>query len=210
MSLSKLSKLAIILCLTITWVSSLQAADAIGQGQDQAQAAYDQGIEYFKAGKYAEAAAAFEEAIRLDPSKPEAYRQLGDSYHILEKDDQAIKAYQQMIILNPEDAKAYRRLGDLYSGLGQFKEAIDLYQQAFGLDPNDETREALAQLIKNELYDRFRKNYKTNQPAAYEAGKEYLQKYRDDEPEQHSNAMVLKYIESYIAAYERALNSQKP
>jgi hypothetical protein len=52
---------------------------------------------------------------------------------------------------------------------------------------------------KTDLYSRFRDNVKKDQAAAYELGKEYLQKYSTPEDE------IVKYIKNFVAKYEAAL-----
>src|SRR5918911_1549760 len=57
------------------------------------------------------------------------------------------------------------------------------------------------QEAKAALYKRVTDNYKTNQPVAYEAAKEYLQKYPNDDPK------IITYLQNFVAKYEKA--SQK-
>jgi tetratricopeptide (TPR) repeat protein len=51
---------------------------------------------------------------------------------------------------------------------------------------------------KAALYKRVTDNYKTNQPVAYEAAKEYLQKYPKDDPK------IIQYLQNFVAKYEKA------
>ncbi len=50
---------------------------------------------------------------------------------------------------------------------------------------------------KAALYKKVTDNYKTNQPVAYEAAKEYLQKYPNDDP------AIIKYLTTFVDKYER-------
>jgi hypothetical protein len=52
---------------------------------------------------------------------------------------------------------------------------------------------------KTALYEKVQANYKTNQPVAYEAAKEYLQKY----PNETDKARV-DWLQKYVAKYEAA------
>lgn len=54
------------------------------------------------------------------------------------------------------------------------------------------------QEAKAALYKRVTDNYKTNQPVAYEAAKEYLQKYPQDDPK------IIQYLQNFVAKYEKA------
>lgn len=49
---------------------------------------------------------------------------------------------------------------------------------------------------KAALYEKVRTNIKTNQPLAYEAAKEYLQKYPTDDDD------IAKYLKSFVTKYE--------
>src|SRR2546423_6937140 len=51
---------------------------------------------------------------------------------------------------------------------------------------------------KAALYKRVTDNYKTNQPVAYEAAKEYLQKYPNDDPK------IIQYLQNFVAKYDKA------
>ncbi|MGB7926274.1 MAG: hypothetical protein WCF57_23740 [Pyrinomonadaceae bacterium] len=51
---------------------------------------------------------------------------------------------------------------------------------------------------KAALYQKVLDNYKTNQPVAYEAAKEFLQKYPDHDPK------AIEYLKNYVAKYEKA------
>lgn len=51
---------------------------------------------------------------------------------------------------------------------------------------------------KADLYEKWRSNRKTNQQVAYEAGKEYLQKYSKDEDE------YVKAVRKFVTTYEAA------
>ena len=209
MRLRNTYRLTTILCLTVACLLPAQALSAVRQDQDDAQGAYNKGIAYFISGAYEEAAAAFEKVIRLDPSKTEVYRKLGYSYDKLGQYEKAIEAYKQVVVLDPGNVQAYRAIGKFYAHLDQYKEAADSYYQALSLDPTDETRTALAELPKLELYSHFRKNFKTDQRAAYEAATEYLQKYGNDE-QKNQDKTVLAFMRQWVAAYERYINSPKP
>ncbi|HEX8649200.1 MAG TPA: hypothetical protein VF708_00020 [Pyrinomonadaceae bacterium] len=52
---------------------------------------------------------------------------------------------------------------------------------------------------KTALYQKVMDNYKTNQPVAYEAAKEYLQKYPND-----ADAARMKWLQNFVAKYDKA------
>lgn len=56
---------------------------------------------------------------------------------------------------------------------------------------------------KAALYAKVTENYKTNQKVAYEAAKEYLQKYPNEE-----NQQIVTYLKNFVAKYEKAVRKQ--
>jgi tetratricopeptide (TPR) repeat protein len=55
---------------------------------------------------------------------------------------------------------------------------------------------------KAELYKKFTDNRKTNQPVAYEAAKEYLGKYTEDD-------QYTQYLKKWVASYEKSARALK-
>lgn len=55
---------------------------------------------------------------------------------------------------------------------------------------------------KNELYTKVTTNISTNQPVAYEAAKEYLQKWPNDDD------AIAKYLKDFVAKYDKAIRKQ--
>ena len=51
--------------------------------------------------------------------------------------------------------------------------------------------------VKVNIYTKFANNYKTNRGVAYEAGKDYLQRYAKD------NDQYVNYIREWVALYEK-------
>ena len=80
--------------------------------------AYYRGFALKQAGKPGEAAAAFEQAIRLDQSRPEAHRDLGSTFLSLGKFDEAIPELKESLRLAPNDLRTRRLLGRAYARSG--------------------------------------------------------------------------------------------
>ncbi len=78
---------------------------------------------------------------------------------------------------------------------------IAILLTSFGAGPSTIGLVAMAQVtddpVKIEVYTRFVNNRKTNEPAAYLAAKDYLQKYPKD------NDQYTKYLQKWIVIYER-------
>jgi Flp pilus assembly protein TadD len=87
--------------------------------------------------KYAEAAAAYGEAIGLDPANW-AYRlNLGLAQKKLGKTEESLAAFRKAVEFNPESYSANKETGEALARAGQFAEAKPFYEKAAGLSPDD-------------------------------------------------------------------------
>jgi Flp pilus assembly protein TadD len=94
------------------------------------------GLIYRAAGKLPEAAAEFEQAVKLNPRQPVYFNQLGVTYRQQGRFEKAREAYEQAIALDPNYAAAQLNLGilsDLY--LNDGARALDLYTRYLALSP---------------------------------------------------------------------------
>lgn len=67
--------------------------------------------------------------------------------------------------------------------------------------------------FKEDLYNRFKDNLKANPPAAYEAGKEYLDRYAAaDGPSDKFVAYITKWVANYekLVRYDQLRNAPQP
>jgi len=71
-----------------------------------------------QAGKHAEAASAFAEAVQLNPSNAEAHRDLGSTLLALNKSGDAISELKQSLRLAPNDLRTRRLLTRAYARSG--------------------------------------------------------------------------------------------
>ncbi len=96
------------------------------------------GVRYYGAERYDEAAAAFNQAIAIDPDFEPAYNMLG--YTAFAQGDnagaeKALKTYQR---LAPDDPNPYDSLGELYLRTGRYDEATAEFEKALARDPEFE------------------------------------------------------------------------
>lgn len=95
------------------------------------------GVIYRRAGKLAEAAAEFEQAVRLSAGQPIYLNQLGVTYRQQGKFDQARDAYQKAMGLDPGYTLPTLNLGILYDlYLGDTQRALELYGRYLALSPS--------------------------------------------------------------------------
>ncbi len=93
--------------------------------------------DHMDAGDYDSAIADYTEAIRLDPTRADAYFWRGEVYRGKDDFDSAIADYTQAIRLDPKDAVAYFERGIAYCVKGDYDSAIADYTEAIRLDPKD-------------------------------------------------------------------------
>lgn len=87
--------------------------------------------------KYAEALAAFEEAVKLNPQDANLYYYLGVSSYFTGDSAKAEGYLEKAAELNPEDPEIYFNLGINRFSLGDYKGAVESLKKAAGLSPGD-------------------------------------------------------------------------
>ncbi|MDZ4724066.1 MAG: tetratricopeptide repeat protein [candidate division Zixibacteria bacterium] len=70
-------------------------------------------------GKFADAAVAFDQATKLEPTKSDNWASLGDCYFDLKDFPKATLAYEKVAELEPNNKAVFERLYDLYGELGK-------------------------------------------------------------------------------------------
>lgn len=88
-------------------------------------------------GDYAGAAAAYEQAARLDPESLPARIGLGSALLALRRHDEARQAYQAAARLHPKDPWPYFGLGQVETMTGRTEEALLAYREFARLQPGD-------------------------------------------------------------------------
>ncbi len=84
---------------------------------------FGKGLGAYGRGNLDEAIAAFNEALRLDPSYPDAHFALANSYNKKGNVDEAIAAIKKAIELDPQEALYHTELSRLYVQRGMVPEA---------------------------------------------------------------------------------------
>ncbi len=101
---------------------------------DRAVTLMNRGINLKRAGRYDEAMADYEAALKLIPELAEVFVNRGVVYAHLKQYERAIEDFDRAIFLDPEFAIAYRNRGYIYDTLGQYERSIDDYDEAIRLD----------------------------------------------------------------------------
>jgi tetratricopeptide (TPR) repeat protein len=87
--------------------------------------------------KYAEAAAAYQEALGMSQTNWGYFLNLGLAYKKLDKKDESLVAFRKAVDLSPESYSANKELGEVLAKSSAFDEAKKYYQKAVDLSPDD-------------------------------------------------------------------------
>ena len=110
-------------------------ADVAAKQPDNARAHINLANLLGRAGRYEEAIAHAQAALRLRPDDVDAYNNLGSIYDAMHRLPDAAAAYRRAIQAWPNDPRAYRGLGRVAAQLRQPDEAIANFQSAIRLEP---------------------------------------------------------------------------
>ena len=91
---------------------------------------------YAELGQKKKAALAARDALRLDPSDPDAYLLLGWALHEPGTLVEAVAAYEKSLELKPGQLQALAYLGDAYLQLGRLEEAREILSHASAVSSN--------------------------------------------------------------------------
>jgi tetratricopeptide (TPR) repeat protein len=107
------------------------------RGGDPAESLYKTGLDSLWLGNFDRALGYFENAVNKNPSRADAWVQVGFCRVKQGKNDEAIKAYQKAVLLMPESDEIRNKLGDAYYYSGKLMEAINAYKEAVRLSPQN-------------------------------------------------------------------------
>lgn len=123
-----------------TAISELEAAEKAAGQQDPNRhiVLAKLGEAYESAGRFPEAADAYQKAVQLKPDQAGYFNNLGNALAKVGKMDEAMAAYQKSASLDPANAaSAWRNAGIVLSNAGKMKEAIEPLRKAIELDPKN-------------------------------------------------------------------------
>jgi tetratricopeptide (TPR) repeat protein len=92
------------------------------------------GKNYYDQGQADKAVAAFEQALKLNPTHPDALLNLANACLLANRAEDALKFSQEILNLDHNSAAGHYLMGCAYLRLGKFTEAVQALQQAKDID----------------------------------------------------------------------------
>lgn len=122
-------------------VGALAALPMLGSAQNatEVRALVREGTELHDAGRYDEAVAKYQQALKLEPGSSLAKYELAMTYHRMGRNDDAARLCKELLA-NPKDAigEVYVTYGNVLDDQKKPKEAIRVYQQGIKQFPDEE------------------------------------------------------------------------
>jgi peptidoglycan/xylan/chitin deacetylase (PgdA/CDA1 family)/uncharacterized caspase-like protein len=113
----------------------------------QARREVERGMGLFRERRYAEAAQAFEAALKINPNHVLAANNLGFTYFKLDRFADAITWYERTLVLDPMRALAWANVGDAYIKAGRNADAKRAYQKFLELQPSHKIAPSVRQRL---------------------------------------------------------------
>ncbi len=188
-----ITALALILVFTATGCEKLKISRL------QANYHFNRANQLFTDGKYRNAIAEYEAALKYDPKLVQAFRFLGESYKQLYKpavdsplnkdiEKKALAALTKAHDIDPNNKEIIYSLGDMYDKLRKFPEAEKLYLRIIELEPGN--------MSNYYVVAEFYKRYAGDKPdAARKAESMYLRRLEADPENPQGYAYIANYYE---------------
>ena len=123
---------------TAKFLATLKRMDAaMEQALSGADKNFVRGNKLLEQEKFSEAAAAYEEAIKLTPDNWGYHFNLGISYKKMKDQEKALAAFQKAAELNPDSYGCNKETGEALAQLGRFEESKPYYEKAVGMSTDD-------------------------------------------------------------------------
>ncbi|MBR8827149.1 MAG: tetratricopeptide repeat protein [Gomphosphaeria aponina SAG 52.96 = DSM 107014] len=115
---------------------NLQASLSVYESKVEAALVYmEQAEEYDQEGRWAEAIAVCQQALKIAPDLAVAYKLWGKILQEQGKNSEAIGCYAKALEIDPEYVEVYANLGSMYAGKQEWGKSISYYQRAIALNP---------------------------------------------------------------------------
>jgi tetratricopeptide (TPR) repeat protein len=98
---------------------------------------YERALELSKQDKLEEAKTQLDQAVRIDPARPDVHNLLGSVYDRMGRLDDAIRCYLRAIELDPSVAAPFNNLGIAYLRKNDVDHAIQAFRRALQVEPEN-------------------------------------------------------------------------
>src|SRR6267143_794659 len=124
-------------CFLLLGIFALTACKQKPAQSDEFSRLSNLGRTYYEKGEPEKAVTAFQKAVQLNPSHPDARLNLANAYLLANEPAKAIKEAQAVIDSDHNSAAGYYLLGCAWLRLSKPDEAVKALQQAKTLDPTE-------------------------------------------------------------------------
>ncbi len=132
------SEVHVMIAETAKFETRLKPVDAASQKTlSKADELFLKGNSLYGSGKLAEAAAAYGEAVAIEPGSWRTHFNLGLTYKKMGRPEDALAEFSKAVGISPESYSANKEMGEALAKSGKFAEARPYYEKAVSLSPDD-------------------------------------------------------------------------
>lgn len=156
----------------------------------------NEGMQFYKSGKFDDAAKMFEMAIKLDKDCAIAYNNLGLVKQALGLYREAVSHFKKAVEISPLDERLYFNLGSVYYNAGEIDGAFTYYEKSLEINPEL----TQANLALSVLY---------NEKNSYDKAVEKLKKVIEQNPQNSEAVNQLGIVYDNMKNYKEAVKCYK-
>ncbi len=153
------------------------------------------GVDFYKQKKFADAEIKFKKGLDADPNSFEANFNLGDAYYKQNRYEQALNAYNTALSeakTGNQKAGVYHNIGNSFLKSQKLEESVNAYKNALRLNPNDQETKynlsyALAQLKNQQNQKNQNQNQKDKQDKNQDQNQQKNQNQNQDKNKPDQN-----------------------
>jgi tetratricopeptide (TPR) repeat protein len=190
----------LVLILGAALLVSLSACQKLSFTNLRSNYHFGKANKYFTENLYRKAITEYEEALKFNPKRIEAFRYLGESYKQLYKpgvdsrDNQdkaarALDALNKALQIDPKDKNVIYSIGDMYDKMRDFKNSEKMYLRILELEPQNMNN----YYVVAEFYKRYAGE---NDAVAKKAESMYLRRIEADPDNPQGYAYITNYYDN--------------
>jgi len=210
--LHKRTQIWLVLILGAVLLVSLTACQKLSFTNLRANYHFGKANKYFGDNLYRKAITEYEETLKYNPNRIEAFRYLGESYKQLykpgvdsrdnkEKAAKALDALQKAFQIDPSNKSIIYSIGDMYDKMNEFKQAEKMYLRILELEPQNMNN----YYVVAEFYKKYAGQ---NASIALKAESMYLRRIEADPENPQGYAYMANYYDNLtpIPDFDKALD----